>query len=61
VLILRQTTWGITDLYSWIPGTFPGMGSALLWDGVLHLPFPWPILILPSRQLQDGSCLRGDH
>jgi len=26
------TTWGITDLYSWIPGTFPGQGFGLLWD-----------------------------
>jgi len=26
------TTWGITDLYSWVPGTFPNMGAALLWD-----------------------------
>jgi len=26
------TTWGITDVYSWIPGTFPGEGAALLFD-----------------------------
>jgi len=26
------TTWGITDVYSWVPGTFPGMGAALLFD-----------------------------
>jgi endo-1,4-beta-xylanase len=25
-------TWGFTDKYSWIPGFFPGMGWALLWD-----------------------------
>jgi GH35 family endo-1,4-beta-xylanase len=25
-------TWGITDKYSWIPGTFPGFGAALLFD-----------------------------
>ncbi len=25
-------TWGLTDKYSWIPGFFPGMGWALLWD-----------------------------
>ena len=24
--------WGFTDLSSWIPGTFPGMGAALLYD-----------------------------
>jgi endo-1,4-beta-xylanase len=27
-----MTVWGISDLYSWIPGVFPGEGSALLWD-----------------------------
>jgi len=26
------TTWGITDIYSWIPPVFPGEGEALLWD-----------------------------
>jgi endo-1,4-beta-xylanase len=26
------TTWGITDKYSWVPGTFSGQGAALLWD-----------------------------
>ncbi|GAB3142587.1 endo-1,4-beta-xylanase [Micromonospora sonneratiae] len=26
------TTWGITDRYSWVPGTFPGQGAALIWD-----------------------------
>jgi len=25
-------TWGITDLHSWIPSAFPGMGYGLLWD-----------------------------
>jgi endo-1,4-beta-xylanase len=24
--------WGITDAHSWIPGTFPGYGAALLFD-----------------------------
>jgi endo-1,4-beta-xylanase len=24
--------WGFTDLYSWIPGSFPGYGSALIFD-----------------------------
>ena len=27
--------WGVTDSESWIPGTFPGWGSALLFDGAL--------------------------
>ncbi|KDQ50862.1 glycoside hydrolase family 10 protein [Jaapia argillacea MUCL 33604] len=26
------STWGITDMYSWIPSTFPGQGYALLYD-----------------------------
>jgi endo-1,4-beta-xylanase len=26
------TTWGIDDGHSWIPGTFPGYGAALMWD-----------------------------
>jgi endo-1,4-beta-xylanase len=26
------TTWGITDKYSWVPGTFPGQGAPLLFD-----------------------------
>jgi endo-1,4-beta-xylanase len=26
------TTWGITDKFSWVPGTFPGQGAALLFD-----------------------------
>lgn len=31
--------WGFTDLSSWIPGTFPGMGAALLFDaGFLPKP-----------------------
>ena len=25
--------WGVTDRYSWIPGSFPGTGAALLFDG----------------------------
>lgn len=26
------TIWGFTDAHSWIPGTFPGTGDALLYD-----------------------------
>jgi endo-1,4-beta-xylanase len=25
-------TWGVTDKYSWIPGSFPGFGWGLLWS-----------------------------
>jgi len=26
------TIWGFTDKYSWVPGTFPGQGEALIYD-----------------------------
>ena len=26
------TIWGVSDKYSWVPGTFSGEGSALLWN-----------------------------
>jgi len=26
------TIWGITDKFSWVPNTFSGQGSALVWD-----------------------------
>lgn len=26
------TIWGFTDKYSWVPGTFPGTGEALIYD-----------------------------
>lgn len=26
------TTWGFSDAHSWVPGTFPGNGDALLYD-----------------------------
>jgi uncharacterized protein (TIGR03437 family) len=32
-------TWGFTDLYSWIPGTYPGFGGALPFD-VNYQPKP---------------------
>jgi endo-1,4-beta-xylanase len=28
------TSWGFTDLYSWVPGYFPGWGSALPFDSL---------------------------
>ncbi|KAF2749960.1 glycoside hydrolase family 10 protein [Sporormia fimetaria CBS 119925] len=27
-----MTIWGVADKYSWVPGTFPGEGGALLWN-----------------------------
>ncbi|MGA3019513.1 MAG: endo-1,4-beta-xylanase, partial [Bryobacteraceae bacterium] len=29
-------TWGVTDLHSWIPGSFPGYGAGLLLDEQYH-------------------------
>jgi endo-1,4-beta-xylanase len=29
---LSFTVWGFTDKYQWVPGVFPGEGSAALWD-----------------------------
>jgi endo-1,4-beta-xylanase len=29
---IGMTVWGVSDKYSWIPGTFPGEGAGLLWD-----------------------------
>jgi endo-1,4-beta-xylanase len=29
---IGMTVWGISDVFSWIPSTFPGEGAALLWD-----------------------------
>ena len=29
---LTNGSQGISDKYSWVPGTFPGEGSALLWN-----------------------------
>ncbi|GAA2725612.1 endo-1,4-beta-xylanase [Cellulomonas aerilata] len=30
------TVWGVGDANSWVPGVFPGEGSALLWDERLN-------------------------
>jgi endo-1,4-beta-xylanase len=29
---ISYTVWGFTDKYQWVPGTFPGQGSAALYD-----------------------------
>jgi len=29
-------TWGVTDAASWVPGTFPGYGDALLFDSAFN-------------------------
>ncbi|KAK4149603.1 endo-1,4-beta-xylanase [Chaetomidium leptoderma] len=31
-----MTIWGVSDKYSWVPGTFPGEGDALLWNSNLQ-------------------------
>ena len=35
------TVWGVTDTESWVPSTFPGYGSALLFDGALAKKAAW--------------------
>ncbi len=55
-------TWGISDAYSWIPGSFPGFGAALMFDQ-LFLPKPnysavWGLLAPLSSSVQiatDGT------
>src|ERR1022692_2601296 len=34
-----SATWGISDLHSWIPTTFPGTGAGLMFD-VTYQPKP---------------------
>lgn len=41
-------TWGFTDADSWIPGTFPGYGSALPFDSRLR---PKPAALALQREL----------
>jgi len=42
-------TWGVTDRYSWIPGTFPGFGAGLLFDAGYQ---PKPAYAAVRRRLQ---------
>ncbi|KAK0624418.1 glycoside hydrolase superfamily [Immersiella caudata] len=35
------TVWGYTDKYSWIPGTFPGTGDALLYNSNFQKKAAW--------------------
>lgn len=35
------TVWGFTDKYSWIPGTFPGTGEALLYNSNFQKKAAW--------------------
>ena len=42
-------TWGFTDKYSWIPGTFPGQGAALEFDAA-YQPKPADNSILAALQ-----------
>jgi endo-1,4-beta-xylanase len=35
------TVWGVADSESWVPSTFPGYGSALLFDGSLAKKATW--------------------
>lgn len=46
-------TWGVTDLHSWIPSTFPGTGAGLLFDSQYN---PKPAYGALSASLQTGSA-----
>ncbi|KAM7184870.1 Glycoside hydrolase superfamily [Rhypophila sp. PSN 637] len=35
------TIWGFTDKYSWVPGTFPGTGEALIYDNNFNKKPAW--------------------
>ncbi|KAL8408317.1 hypothetical protein RB594_006933 [Gaeumannomyces avenae] len=35
------TVWGFTDKYSWVPGTFPGTGDALLYNSNFNRKPAW--------------------
>ena len=34
-------TWGVADSHSWIPGSFPGFGAGLLFDGAYQAKPAW--------------------
>ena len=38
-------SWGFTDKYSWIPGTYPGMGAALEFDTAFQPKAAWHSMI----------------
>jgi endo-1,4-beta-xylanase len=46
-------TWGVSDLHSWIPGSFPGFGAGLLFDQQYN---PKPAYTAVSASLQTGSA-----
>lgn len=46
------TVWGFTDKYSWVPSTFSGQGSALLYDENYN---PKPAYAAVSAALGSGS------
>jgi endo-1,4-beta-xylanase len=48
-------TWGITDLYSWIPSSFPGFGAGLLFDQQYN---PKPAYTSVSAALRSASAAR---
>jgi endo-1,4-beta-xylanase len=46
------TTWGFTDKYSWVPGTFSGQGDALIYDANYQ---PKPAYSALLAALQQGQ------
>jgi endo-1,4-beta-xylanase len=47
-------TWGFTDKYSWVPGTFAGWGDALIYDATYQ---PKPAYFALQSVLQQGLDL----
>jgi len=44
-------TWGVTDRISWVPGTFPGFGDPLLFDGSFQIK---PAYTAVQTELEAG-------
>lgn len=51
-------TWGFTDKYSWIPGSFPGYGAALLFDeNYQRKPAYWAVWNVLANQAEKLPVL----
>jgi endo-1,4-beta-xylanase len=50
-------TWGVTDLHSWIPGSFPGFGAGLLLDQQYNRK-PAYTSISSALQTQNAATVR---
>jgi endo-1,4-beta-xylanase len=55
---ISYTVWGVSDDQSWIPGVFPGEGSALLWDEHLQ-PKPQYFVVQHELATTDAAHRTG--